>query len=126
MKSIILMCAIAVLAVATVSAQPKQSEELLKKEAQVQKTVIKVPTLICSSCVATVTKALKKIDGVKTAKVDLKAKTATVTFAASKVTVNKLELAIAEAGYDANGIKRNPEAYEKLDACCKADPKKQD
>jgi periplasmic mercuric ion binding protein len=124
MKQIALLFFAAALAVAIASAQPKESIDALKSTSQVSKTVIVVPTLVCGSCVTTVTKALKKVDGVKTAKVDLKAKTATVTYASAKVTVRKLEQAIADAGYDANGVKRNPEAYEKLDACCKADAKK--
>ena len=114
----------AVLAVGVVSAQLLQNADAVKADAKVLKTIIKVPTIVCGSCVSTVTKALKKVDGVKTAKVDLKKKTATVTYASTKVTVDKLERAIGAAGYDANNVKRNPEAYEKLDACCKGDMKK--
>ena len=114
----------AVLAVGVVSAQLLQNADAVKADAKTLKTIIKVPTIVCNSCVTTVTKALKNVDGVKTAKVDLKKKTATVTYASTKVTVDKLEKAIAAAGYDANNVKRNPEAYEKLDACCKGDMKK--
>ncbi len=114
----------AILAVGIVSAQLKQSVDAAKAGGPILKTTIEVPTIVCGSCVKTVTKALKNVDGVKTAKVDLKKKTATVTYASAKVTVDKLEKAIADAGYDANNVKRNPEAYEKLDACCKADTKK--
>jgi copper chaperone CopZ len=125
MKRFILLFIAAILTVAVVSAQLKQSAEMLKADSQILKTIIKVPTIVCGSCVTTVTTALKKVDGVKTAKVDLKKKTATVTYASAKVTVDKLEKAIADAGYDANKVKRNPEAYEKLDACCKTDTKKE-
>ena len=124
MKRSIWLFIAAILTVAVGSAQLKQSVDAKKADAQVLKTTIKVPTMVCGSCVTTVTNALKKVDGVKTAKVDLKKKTATVTYASTKVTLDKLEKAISEAGYDANTIKRNPEAYEKLDACCKGDTKK--
>ena len=120
--SMLVIVAIAMMAIA--SAQLKVSADLIKADAQTLKTIIKVPTIVCGSCVTTVTNALKKVDGVKTAKVDLKKKTATVTYASTKVTVDKLENAIAQAGYDANNVKRNPEAYEKLDACCKVAAKK--
>jgi copper chaperone CopZ len=123
MKRIILMITAAILTVGVVSAQLKESTDLAKAGAKVLKTTINVPTIVCNSCVKTVTSALKKVDGVKTAKVDLKKKTATVTYASTKVTVDKLELAIANAGYDANNVKRNADAYEKLDACCKIDKK---
>lgn len=124
MKRSIWLFVAVILTVAVGLAQLKQSVDAKKADAQVLKTTIKVPTMVCGSCVTTVTNALKKVDGVKTAKVDLKKKTATVTYASTKVTVDKLEKAISEAGYDANTIKRNPEAYEKLDACCKGDTKK--
>ena len=124
MKRIFLTVTAAILIVGVVTAQLKQSAELAKADGKILKTTIKVPTIVCGSCVTTVTNALKKVDGVKTAKVDLKKKTATVTYASTKVTVDKLEKAIADAGYDANNVKRNAEAYEKLDACCKADAKK--
>jgi periplasmic mercuric ion binding protein len=124
MKTTILLFVCALLATTIVAAQPKENADLAKAQPQILKTVIKVPTLMCGSCVTTVTKALKQVDGVKTAKVDLKKKTATVTYASTKVTVDKLEKAISEAGYDANEVKRIPEAYEKLDACCKNDSKK--
>jgi copper chaperone CopZ len=125
MKHFALSVVAVLLTVAVVSAQPKQSASDMKKaDTQVLTTIIKVPTIVCGSCVTTVTKALKKVDGVKTAKVDLKKKTATVKYASTKVTVDKLEKAITMAGYDANNLKRNPEAYEKLDACCKGDMKK--
>ena len=120
--SMLVIVAIAMMAIA--SAQLKVSADLIKADAQTLKTIIKVPTIVCGSCVTTVTNALKKVDGVKTAKVDLKKKTATVTYASTKVTVDKLEKAIADAGYDANNVRRNLEAYEKLDACCKTDSKK--
>jgi copper chaperone CopZ len=124
MKRLFLLFAAAILSVGVVSAQLKESADLAKINAKVLKTTINVPTIVCGSCVTTVTNALKKVDGVRTAKVDLKKKTATVTYASAKVTVDKLEKAIADAGYDANNVKRSAEAYEKLDACCKADTKK--
>jgi mercuric ion binding protein len=124
MKRFVLLFISAILAVVVVSSQSIQSSDAKKANAQILKTTITVPTIVCGSCVTTVTKALKKVDGVKSAKVDLKKKTATVTYASTKVTVEKLEQAIADAGYDANNVKRNPEAYGKLDACCKIDAKK--
>ena len=124
MKRSILIFISAILTVTLVSAQLKENADAKKADAKVLTAIIKVPTIVCGSCVTTVTKALKKVDGVKTAKVDLKKKTATVTYASTKVTVDKLEKAIADAGYDANNVRRNLEAYEKLDACCKTDSKK--
>jgi copper ion binding protein len=124
MKRLVLLFVSTILAVGVVTSQAKQSSDTKKASSQVLKTTIKVPTIICGTCVRTVTSAVEKLDGVRTVKVDLKKKTATVTYASTKVSVDQLEKAIADAGYDANNLKRNPDAYEKLDSCCKVDSKK--
>jgi copper chaperone CopZ len=112
--------AIAVL-VSSLTAQTKQKAEPKGPDAKIETVVINVPTVVCSSCDATITKAVRKAAGVKTVKVNLEKKTATVSFASGKTTLANLEKAISNAGYDANNTKRNPAAYEKLDACCKKD-----
>jgi len=109
---------------AIVSAQTKQKESTKPEPAKIETALIQVPTIVCNSCVNTVTKAVKKVPGVKSAKVDLKKKIATVSYVSSKTNLSKIELAIANAGYDANNTKRNPEAFDKLDECCKIDSKK--
>jgi len=123
MKRIITLAIVAGLALATLTAQTKQTAETKGGNAKVETAVVKVPTIVCNSCVSTITKALKKVNGVKTTKIDLEKKTATVSYVSTKTTLSKIEMAIAKAGYDANDTKRDPEAYEKLDACCKADAK---
>ena len=118
MKRISTLVIIALLGLTALFAQTKQ-----KADVKLETAVIKVPTIVCNSCVSTITKALKKVDGIKSTKVDLKQKTATVSYVSAKLNLSKIEKAIANAGYDANDTKRNPAAYEKLDACCKADAK---
>ncbi len=73
----------------------------------------------------TIEKALKSLDGVKSAQVDLKRKVVAVEFMTSKLDLGKIETAITKAGYAANDKKADPEAYEKLDECCKL-PEDQD
>lgn len=82
---------------------------------------IKVESAVCNSCANTIEKALKKVDGVKSAKVDIDKKVATVKYVAAKATLAQLETAVSNAGYDANDMKRNKAAYDKLDDCCKID-----
>ena len=69
----------------------------------------------------TIEKAAYHVEGVKNVEIDLSKKTAQITFVSFQTNLDVIETAITEAGYDANGKKRNPEAYEKLDACCKID-----
>ena len=104
---------------ATLSGQTKQKGEAQRADAKTETVVINVPTVVCSSCDATITKAVKKVAGVKNVKVDVEKKTATISFASGRTTLGKLEQAISKAGYDANDTKRDSVAYEKLDACCK-------
>ncbi|MDZ7359559.1 MAG: heavy-metal-associated domain-containing protein [candidate division KSB1 bacterium] len=80
---------------------------------------IKVPTIQCEICAKNVKTALEALQGVKTASVDLTTKVAQVSFDPGNLTLADLENAIAKAGYDANDTKRDPLAYEDLDACCK-------
>jgi copper chaperone CopZ len=113
----------AALTLTALTAQTKQTTQTKAGNAKIDTTVVKVPTIVCNSCVNTITKALKKVDGVRTTKIDLEKKIATVTYVSTKTSLSKIEKAIAKAGYDANNTKRDPAAYEKLDACCKADAK---
>ncbi|WP_206886427.1 MULTISPECIES: heavy-metal-associated domain-containing protein [Alicyclobacillus] len=61
---------------------------------------ITVKGMTCSGCVNSVTKALKGVEGVQEASVDLQGQKATVTFDEAKTTVAKLKEAIEDAGYD--------------------------
>lgn len=99
-------------------AQEKQTTGS-EQSALVASTIIKVESIQCGSCVRTVEKALKALNGVESAKVNLKKKTASVTYKPGEVTLAKLEEAITKSGYSANDKKADPTAYEKLDECCK-------
>jgi periplasmic mercuric ion binding protein len=82
-------------------------------------TEIKLPTMQCGSCEQKISTAMKTVEGVKDVKIDLATRTATVSFAADKATVAKIEEAVVRVGYVANDKKADPKAYEKLDECCK-------
>ena len=80
---------------------------------------IQLPTLQCSTCCDTVAKALKGVEGVKEADVDLKKKVARVIYLPDRTTLADMTQAVAVAGYDANAIKADPKAYADLPDCCK-------
>ncbi len=64
------------------------------------KTVkLSVSGMTCGHCAMHVENALKDLAGVSTAKVDLKAKSAEVTYDEAAVDTNKMAEAVAEAGY---------------------------
>jgi copper ion binding protein len=63
------------------------------------KTTLKVEGMSCEHCVKHVTEALKGVAGVKSAKVNLKAKNAEVDHG-DEVTLAALKDAVVEAGYE--------------------------
>ena len=65
--------------------------------------ILKIEGLMCQHCVAHVTKALQGIDGVSEVVVELKKKTAKVTFS-KEVDEQTLISAITEAGYEVKKI----------------------
>lgn len=87
--------------------------------AELDSTLISTPTVVCGMCRSNIRKALLSIDGIDDVKVDTKAKTTSVKYASNLVSIEKIKEGIANAGYDADDVKRNPDAYEKLDDCCK-------
>ena len=58
------------------------------------------------------------IKGVKTAKWDKTSKILTVTYNNEKTSLDKIELAIADAGHDTRNHKSTDKAYKKLPSCC--------
>ena len=60
-----------------------------------------VAGMTCDSCVKHVQDALKKVEGVKSASVDIKGKSASVVFLDEKTSPDKLAAAVTEAGYEA-------------------------
>lgn len=82
---------------------------------------IHASSMVCGSCAMNVETAVKQIDGVQEVSVDLKSKIVAVKYIPQKTNLDALETAITNAGYDADSKKRNSEAYDKLDKCCKID-----
>jgi len=96
-----------------------------KKEMPKGHAMISIPTIQCETCVKTVQLAVKKLAGVKSVSVDLKKKIAHVNFDPAKISLEKIEKAIAAAGYDANDVKRDEVAHAKLPKCCQLERKKE-
>lgn len=89
-------------------------------QAKVETATIKT-TIQCSMCEKRIMKNIPFEKGVKDLKVNVDNKTVWVQFDASKISVDKIRAAIAKLGYDADEVKRDTKAYDKLPACCKED-----
>jgi copper chaperone CopZ len=70
--------------------------------ADLQRVVIPVEGMSCTTCEIAVRHALKRIDGVKSVHVSLATKTATVDYEAAKTTLEQLVAAINSTGYRAS------------------------
>lgn len=75
------------------------SSSHLASAAENKVVTLHVPGMNCKFCPITVRKALKKVPGVVEATVNLESKTATVKYDSTKVNVDVLTKATADAGY---------------------------
>lgn len=62
--------------------------------------IIKIDGMSCGHCVASVTNALKAVNGVESAEVSLDEKQAKVVFDDTKVSFEDLKNAVEEQGFD--------------------------
>jgi len=74
----------------------------------------------CETCGLKFKMELLKLKGVKMYELDDEAMTITVYYNGKKTDLQTIREGISKLGYDADDIKADPEAYEKLDNCCKA------
>ncbi len=85
----------------------------------VQTVKINTPSVQCEMCKTRIESYLKRFDGVSTVNVNYKKKETTVKYLTDRTNEEVIKAAIANAGYDANEISANPEAYKALPKCCK-------
>ena len=85
----------------------------------VQTVTIKTPTVQCESCKERIESFLKREEGVQKAVVDVKKKTTKVTFVTERTNIENIKTAIANAGYDADDVTADADAYKRLPKCCK-------
>lgn len=78
-------------------------------------------SVVCGQCKDRVEGGLAFEKGVKMVNVDLKSKEVTVKYNPAKTTPDQLRTALSKLGYDADGVKADAKAYEKLPSCCKKD-----
>lgn len=73
----------------------------------------------CGMCTINIGDALFALEGVKNVQVDESNHTITVQFLQEKISLQKIKKAITRIGYDADNLKANKAAYNKLHGCCK-------
>ena len=68
-----------------------------------KKETLQIEGMHCASCVASVEKSLKTLEGVENATINLATETALVEFIEEKVTINDLKKAVSDVGYGVGG-----------------------
>jgi mercuric ion binding protein len=101
---------------------------VLKSDTLLQNTVKDTSITVygnCSSCKKAIEKAAKSVKGVKTASWDKKKKILNIQYDISETSLNTIEKAIIDIGYDTENMRAEESVYNELHECCKYDRKPQ-
>jgi len=83
-----------------------------------KQTVIIQTSAQCGDCKERLEGALNYTKGVKFAELDLESKKVTVQFLTKKTSIETIKAIIAKIGYDADDVKADISAVERLPKCC--------
>ena len=73
----------------------------------------------CDDCGYNIDTSIRKAKGIKKVVIDPEESAVMVTYRTDKTTPEEIRIALSKAGFDADDVKADPEAYAKLDGCCK-------
>ena len=110
-KNLLLIICLAFFSVSVAAEKPKYQKEKFKVWGN------------CEMCKTTIEKAVKSVDGVKTARWNVVNGKMKVRFNPKKTTIEQIHKAIATVGYDTELHKATDEIYNKLHYCCKYERK---
>jgi copper chaperone CopZ len=117
MKNAVKKLAFAVLLV-LLSGQARAQEARRNQKAVIQTNIYCDHCKECETCGKTFQSGLMKIKGLKMYALDEEKMTITVYYDPRKTNLETIKTAITDLGYDADDLKANPLAYEKLEGCC--------
>ena len=80
---------------------------------------ILIPTAQCNMCVANIENALNGVDGILKYKVELETDQVKIKYNADMISLKGIEQLISKAGYQANNLPADVDAYKKLAMCCR-------
>ena len=82
-------------------------------------TLVVKTSVICNECKERIEHDLSFAKGVKQNTVNLETKEVTVIYNSEKTDPQKIRTAITKIGYDADSLKADQRAYNKLPQCCR-------
>ncbi|MDE3213123.1 MAG: heavy-metal-associated domain-containing protein [Bacteroidota bacterium] len=83
-----------------------------------QKAVINTPGVQCQACKTRIENYLKHEYGVSSVRADYHHHTVTVSWYTDRTNIENIKTAIANLGYDADDVTRDPDAYKRLPITC--------
>jgi mercuric ion binding protein len=108
MKNVVLIV-FAVMFVHFANAQEKKAK---------YETVVIQTSAECGDCKDRIEGLLNYTKGLKYSELDIESKKLTVKFQPAKISLDTIKQKLSDLGYDADEIKANPEAQQKLPSCC--------
>jgi cation transport ATPase len=105
-----------ILAIIVLSALCKTG--LAQSSAKHSQVVYIQTSAICEECQSTIEGAAKSLKGVKQAALNMTDKKLMVKYSPKKISDMEIKNAISLSGYDADEVRANAAAYEKLPKCC--------
>lgn len=94
-------------------------QNVKKQVAEIKTQIFCDHCKMCDSCGKNIYDAVHNLKGIQKVEILEQQAVIRVTFNPQKVTLEEVKNAISGAGYDADEVKAQPVAYEKLDGCCK-------
>ena len=104
---------VAIVALASMSAQAQEADKRGNVTIQIQTTAE------CEMCKDRIEEAMYYHKGVKLAELEMPSKVLTVKFKESKTNAAAIRKAVSDLGYGADELKADEAAYEALPNCCK-------
>jgi len=111
MKRLILLSIILIIGCSSIINQGKSNN--------LQIDEINIPNAQCNMCVANIENALNGIDGILKYKVELETYRVKIKYNTDKLSLQSIEQLISKAGYQANNLPADIDAYNKLAMCCR-------
>lgn len=87
------------------------------------KTIVIQTNAVCETCEKLFAEKVPYFKGVTDYSFDLKTAKMTVTYNPKKTTPEEIRKGVSDLGYNADDVKADAKAREKLPACCKAEKK---
>jgi periplasmic mercuric ion binding protein len=84
-----------------------------------QTAKISTPNVLCEDCKKRLTTYLDRYDGIQFLNINTHKGEITVKYLTDRINIEEIKTAIANAGYDADDVPANEDAYKRLPKSCK-------